>query len=230
MIVSHKHKFIFIKTRKTASSSTECALSAVCGPDDILTKLEDMEQRRLGDLSAQNYKYMPPLFSREWPNLVSRFLRHGKAPFDYYDHMNAWRVEKRLSKTVWNSHFKFAFDRNPWDREMSWYSHRFSQGRTLTSFAEHVHGLPKDNIRNFETYTIHGKVALDLVGKYENLAADLQKVMNEVGVKDHISIPLTHRGFRKDRRPYRELYTPEMRDIIASVYPQEIELLGYEFQ
>jgi len=138
MIVSHKHKFIFIKTKKTASSSTECALSAVCGPDDILTDLKHTEQHRLGELSAQNYSYMPPLFSREWPNLISRFLRHGKAPFNYYDHMNAWRVEKRLSKTVWNSYFKFAFDRNPWDREMSWYSHRFSQGRTLTSFAEHV--------------------------------------------------------------------------------------------
>ena len=54
MIVSHKHKFIFIKTKKTASSSTECALSAVCGPDDILTDLKHTEQHRLVDLNAQN--------------------------------------------------------------------------------------------------------------------------------------------------------------------------------
>jgi len=229
MIVSHKHKFIFIKTRKTASSSTECALSAICGPDDILTDLKNTERFRLGDLSAQNYKYRPPLFSQEWPNLIFRFLRHGTAPLDYYDHMNAWRVEKRLSKTVWNSYFKFAFDRNPWDREISWYSHRLSQGRTRKSFAEHVHDLPKDKVRNFETYAIHGKVAVDFVGKYENLAADLQKVMDEVGVKDQLAMPLTHREHRKDRRPYGELYTSEMRDIIASVYPREIELLGYEF-
>jgi hypothetical protein len=229
MIVSHKHKFIFIKTRKTAGTSTECALSAICGPDDILTRLEEVEQHRIGELSAQNYKYMPPLFSREWPNLISRFLRHGKAPFDYYNHMTAWRVEKRLSKTVWNSYFKFAFDRNPWDREMSWYSHRVSQERTLTSFAEHVHNLPKDKLPNFDTYAIHGKIAVDFVGRYENLASDLQKVMDEVGVKDQIHLPLTRREHRKDRRPYRELYTPEMRDIIARVYSQEIELLGYEF-
>ena len=229
MIVSHKHKFIFIKTRKTAGTSVECALSAICGHDDILTDLHSFEQHRVGDLRAQNYRYMPPLFSREWPNLISRFLRHGKAPFDYFNHINAWRVEKRMSKTIWNNYFKFAFDRNPWDREMSSYSHRLSQCRARKSFAEHVHDLPKDKIRNFETYSIHGKVAMDFVGKYENLAADLQKVMDEVGIKDEVAIPITRSEHRKDRRPYRELYTPEMRDIIARVYPQEIELLGYEF-
>ncbi len=229
MIISHKHKFIFVKTRKTASTSTECALSAICGPDDILTALDDFEQHRIGSLGTQNCRYMPPLFSPEWPNLISRFVRNGKAPFDYYNHINAWRIEKRLSKTVWNSYFKFAFDRNPWDREVSWYSHLLSQTRTQKSFTEHVHDLPKDKVRNFEIYSIHGKVAVDFIGKFENLAADLQNIMDEVGVKDQLHIPLTRQELRKDRRPYSELYTPEMRDIIAGVYPQEIKLLGYEF-
>ena len=37
MIVSHKHKFIFFKTRKTAGSSIQVALANHCGPDDIIT-------------------------------------------------------------------------------------------------------------------------------------------------------------------------------------------------
>ena len=33
MIVSHEHKFIFLKTKKTAGTSIELALTKLCGPD-----------------------------------------------------------------------------------------------------------------------------------------------------------------------------------------------------
>ena len=37
MIVSHEHKFIFIKTKKTAGTAIEAALSELCGPSDVIT-------------------------------------------------------------------------------------------------------------------------------------------------------------------------------------------------
>lgn len=48
VIVSHEHKFIFMKTRKTASTSVEIALSRVCGERDIITPdlAEDEELRQ----------------------------------------------------------------------------------------------------------------------------------------------------------------------------------------
>jgi len=39
MIISHKHKFIYIKCRKTAGTSIEMSLSKLCGPQDIITPL-----------------------------------------------------------------------------------------------------------------------------------------------------------------------------------------------
>jgi hypothetical protein len=49
MIISHKHKFIFLKTRKTASTSTEFALNEICGPEDVVTPVGLIER------SAQNW-------------------------------------------------------------------------------------------------------------------------------------------------------------------------------
>ena len=41
MIVSHKHKFIFIKTKKTAGTAIEAALSELCGPQDVITPFRE---------------------------------------------------------------------------------------------------------------------------------------------------------------------------------------------
>jgi len=39
VILSHEHRFIYIRCRKTASTSTEVALSRICGPNDIITTM-----------------------------------------------------------------------------------------------------------------------------------------------------------------------------------------------
>ena len=57
MIASHAHRFVFVKTRKTAGTSLEIALSRHCGPDDIVTRIspadEELPRRRRGSAPAE---------------------------------------------------------------------------------------------------------------------------------------------------------------------------------
>jgi len=39
MILSHRYRFIFLKTMKTAGASVEMSISRFCGLDDIITPI-----------------------------------------------------------------------------------------------------------------------------------------------------------------------------------------------
>ena len=45
MIISHEHKFIFLKTKKTAGTAIEAALSEVCGASDVITPYREESER-----------------------------------------------------------------------------------------------------------------------------------------------------------------------------------------
>jgi Sulfotransferase family len=136
MIVSHKHKFIFIKTKKTAGTAIEAALSELCGPQDVITPFrEESEQDRKG-LSPQNYRIEHPLKPKRsfLRKLLMRPERYYHQSVGFYEHMPAWRVRAYVGEEVWRSYFKFAFDRNPWERQVSWYLYKTKAKRPRPSF------------------------------------------------------------------------------------------------
>lgn len=123
MIISHRHRFIFIKTEKTAGTSIELALARVCGPEDVITPVVHPADRALRDSLGpeyrreQNYqipwKYLTPL------DLV-RALRKGRRP-QFYNHIGASDIRRFVAPEVWREYFKFCVERNPWDKVVSTY-------------------------------------------------------------------------------------------------------------
>jgi len=130
---------------------------------------------------------------------------------------------------VWRSYFKFAFDRNPWDRQVSFYHHRYRNEKAPPSFARFMHEDARARIDNYDIYSIGGDVAVDFVGRYESLADDLKLALGHVGLSLDAELPRAKTTFRRNSLPYRDYYDDETRGIVARWYAREIELLDYEY-
>ncbi|MGZ5043075.1 MAG: sulfotransferase family 2 domain-containing protein [Usitatibacter sp.] len=236
MIISHEHKFIFLKTKKTAGTAIEAALSELCGPSDVITPYrEESEQERKGR-GTQNFRIEHPLKPKRplWRKLLGRPERYYHPSVGFYEHMPASLVRAYVGEEVWRSYYKFAFDRNPWDRQVSWYFYKTKSKRTRPSFERFMQSRRRAYVDNYEIYTEGGALTVDFLGRYERLDADLNAVLDTIGVKRKVEVPRTNvnpardtRG--RDARDYRKLYSDTTRDLVADWYQPEIALLGYGF-
>lgn len=233
MILSHKYRFIFIKTGKTAGTSLEIALSRFCGSDDIITPVspEDEEKRlAMGGSGPRNYLASPWQYTpSDW---IKNALR-GKPVLRFYNHMPAKQIKDRVGKNIWNSYFKFCIERNPWDRVISQYywHHRRLNESEMPSILEFLESRHMSSIirKKFYRYRLDGEVAVDRICRFENLSEDLEEVRQHLGLPAPLELPKTKAGTRKNRRHYRDILSAQERDRIAEIFSDEIELMGYTF-
>ena len=130
---------------------------------------------------------------------------------------------------MWNSYYKFCFERNPWDRIVSQYYWRCRSGPlpTISEFIESKQTLSLKR-KGFDLYTIDGQVAVDKVCRFENLSEELEVIRKQFGIPEKLELPRAKSGYRKDKRSYRDILGEEEKVKIAERFRDEINLLGYK--
>lgn len=213
MIISHKNKFIFLKTKKTAGTSIEISLSRYCGEKDILTPLAPEDEKLRERFGIKPRNYLNPITNKP----------------KFFNHYKATKVKKLIGDKVWNTYYKFSFDRNPWDKVISHYYFRTEKSKQNISFEEFVQLKKYQGAYNYPIYTINDQIAVDYLGKYETLEDDLFKICKEIGVVFDGWLPKAKGGYRKDQRHYRTQYNNLQKLLIENYFKKEIDLLGYKF-
>lgn len=171
MMISHSHRFIFFHVPKTAGMSIR---------NELLGYTQELERFKFA---------RPPKMKDNKPNLLYEIWQNLLL------HATAKETRKELPEDVFNSYFKFAFVRNPWDNNVSRFhflkKKQYKPLENINSFEQYlewVHVTPKHvpisggqmhkdtlNCTQLQKDILvddDDNLLVDFVGKYENLAQD----------------------------------------------------------
>lgn len=157
-------------------------------------------------------------------------------------HATALSTQKEFGDLIFQSYFKFAFVRNPWDWQVSMYhfilketAHIHHQRvKAMSGFAEYVRWMIHEKkpfargATRFQKEMLcneKGEVMVDFVGRFENLSDDFSYVCEYLGFES--TMPYLNKSAHSS---YQSYYDRETRDLIAEYCQEDIALFGYDFE
>jgi hypothetical protein len=255
MIISHKYKFIFIKTTKVGGTSLELLLSHLCDDNDVVTPFWQEEENHhprnykgyfnVLDELAFRVKRVKKLKNSGINNTMSDFLYRNK----YFENIPAWQLKQRVSSKIWNNYFVFTIERNPWDKCISRYFHskniyenKYKKPLSFESWFDYFltrlknphltrawgSEAPYNYPRYADPWT--DELLVNHICRYENLNEELEIIFNKLGMPFENFGNYRAKGkYRIKREHYSEIIKEPYIDKIRAVFYKEIKLMEYEF-
>lgn len=214
MIISHKHKFIFIKSLKTAGTSVEVFLSTICGDEDIVTPIYPNVKGHL----PRNYKglfSLSPYFKEGNLKLFIKALRDIILFRKFYNHISAEQIKLRVTPEVWQDYIKFSIEREPESKVISHYNMHLSRG-LVKSFEEYMQKGKYPINECF--YCINKKFILNNLISYENLEYELKAFLLKykiIELSDEFVLPKAKKEY-SDNKPTLKL-SKKQREKVQSI-------------
>lgn len=177
------------------------------------------------------------------PKVAGKSIVRAVYKRDFIGHYT-WREYKLISKSKYDSYFKFAFVRNPFDRIVSCYAYLKNGGNQkddlefmkkhkacFTSFngfvsavfhAENgfdwIHLKPQSNF-----VASSGRIIVDYIGRYESISHDFTILCGKLNLEDNLS----RRNSSNRFSDYRKYYDSSTFDMVAKLYDEDFSLFGY---
>ncbi|MBP1150372.1 MULTISPECIES: sulfotransferase family 2 domain-containing protein [Methylocaldum] len=217
MLLSLKYNFLFVHIAKTGGTSIR----------DSLWRQKWTDPYRIPQFLCSKLSGMTG------HKIGAKFPRHAKII----------AAKEMLPREVFESLFKFAFVRNPWDLQVSSYHHiRRERPQLIThidSFEAFLrwkldparppqyHADMSTELQSDYVIDLHGNTVVDFLGRYEFLAEDFETACKRIGIK---TPKLPHSRKATDRRKdYRDYYNDVTAQLVADHYRPDIERFGYRF-
>jgi hypothetical protein len=213
LLISHLHRFIYLKTVKTGGTAVEIYFEVYCGDP---AQSGDIPHFREAGVSA-------------WGVIGTR----GAATGAWYNHMPASRIRERMGEADWNDYFKFCVVRNPFDRVVSqfWFQLEAAAREELRqadfaavrkAFAGWSRQLrfPVDSM----IYRIDGQPGIDYFIRYERLHEGLEEVCRRLNVPwQPERLGRYKSGFRVRPEHFLEYYNSRVTALVRAEFAWELD-------
>lgn len=163
------------------------------------------------------------------------------APISYFKHL----IEYKIVGIKFEELFKFAFVRNPYYRFASAATAHYMKQKSLRNlnrekeyeitqkgFTEFIYDYiitnKSDTWKHFHQQNyfvcIENRIAVDFLGRFENIVTDWKYISNKIGITSELSHKKNNNMKVED---YKNLYTEETRKIIYKKYELDFKLFNY---
>lgn len=211
MILSDRHRFIFIHIYKNAGTSITDTLASHIIPSWLYPLYTAARRLRLPMPAYLDPRYYP-------------------------SHIRAWQLAEQIGRDRFNSYFSFAIVRNPWDWQVSLYNYMLkTEGhfqhdlvRKMEGFPEYIRWRCQNEVKLQQEFLDdrEGNRLVDFVGRFENLDEDFRRICRKIGLPP-LKLPVKNVS---NTIPYQEFYDEETREMVRETFRSDIEAFGYEFE
>jgi hypothetical protein len=240
MIVLHEPQIIFLKSRKTAGSSLEIALSWFSQSRDIVTPIgdgarDDQTRERLGFPGPKNFeKNKVELLTKPTVRDIKNIIKANPVN-KFHNHCSAARAKRHLDEATWKNFKKISIVRNPWDYMVSSYYWANRYAKELPDFEAWCLANQRLINRNRKQYFIGRTCIIDRFLVFERLRADIEQLERDVPKLSGLSSRLKEVRAKGNIRPksgptVAELFdrSPRADELISRSCRFEIERFGYQ--
>ncbi|MEM9423071.1 MAG: sulfotransferase family 2 domain-containing protein, partial [Pseudomonadota bacterium] len=218
------HKFIFLKTKKTAGTSIEMYFQDYCVPPELRAELAATG----ASTQTQGVESQHGIVAYRGPRDPEQKL---------YNHMSAAEV-RAYAPDLFENYFKFTVVRNPYDKVVSFFWHRNRKREELKNpdfetvryefkkWLKAVGVRPRDR----SVYSIDGNLVVDYCIRYESLMEGLEHVCRVTGIPYEPDRLGTFKGgYHAVSRPYQDYYDDETREMVRKFFAPDLSRFGYAF-
>ena len=218
MIISHKYKFIFIKTRKTAGTTIVHNLLKFLGNDDVVSKADQYSDQN-SSYETKISKFLSVLNLKEF----SKKFQKNFGPHD-----SAVKVKKIIGSKIFDNYFKFCVEREPVDKCISYY---FMRKNSSTSSIDRKKMTWEQFVKkkrfpvDTNLYIEDDKLLVDKIIKYEYLEQELYSILSKLGL-NNFRIENSKNNSTREKDP---LVTYEHKKIIYEKFRSSLKYTNYKF-
>ena len=212
MILSEKHKFVFVKPNKIGGTTITATLEELG-----VWQWTDTTSDQMGN--HETYREITKTVKNVDDYFVFSFVRNPWARIlSYYFYVTGNEIPRKQNNQESNATASWAQSLKPDAIQM------YTNIKKAKNFKGALNFLKLKSFFNYFENT-DGEINLDFIGKTENLQEDFNTVCDKIGIPQK---QLPHKNKSKHKH-YTEYYDEETKQIVAEKYAKDIETFGYEF-